>query len=395
MPPERIVVLGMHGGDPELSKRAASALADADLVVGGRRHLAAVAPPAARTAALEADVAAVLDTVEGETGSVVVLASGDPGFFGIVRSLAGRFGSPALEVHPAPSSVALAFARVGRNWDDAVVVSAHGRPLPAAVAVVLRHPKVAVLVSPEHAPSVLGRALVEAGCGDRSVFVCSRLGLDGEEIAETDLVGLAEGTWETLSVVVLLAPAPTRDPAKTLAWGLPEDRFAHRQAMITRAEVRAVALGKLDLPAAGVLWDIGAGSGSVAIEAARLCPGLAVHAVERDPADAERINANARDLEVPVRVHAAEAPDCLGALADPDRVFVGGGGLAVLDACMRRLRPAGQIVATYAALDRAAAAADRLGSLVQVHVARGRQLPDGGLRLAAENPVFVVWGPRP
>jgi precorrin-6Y C5,15-methyltransferase (decarboxylating) len=143
------------------------------------------------------------------------------------------------------------------------------------------------------------------------------------------------------------------------------------------------------------LWDVGAGSGSVAIEASLLSPGLRVYAIERDPADAGRIESNASRLGVSITVVHGAAPAALTGLPDPDRVFVGGGGLAVLDAVMARLRPGGQVVATFAAIDRAAAAADRLGQLVQIAAGRGARLPDGGWRLAAENPVFVVWGPNP
>ena len=164
--------------------------------------------------------------------------------------------------------------------------------------------------------------------------------------------------------------------------------------MVTKAEVRAVALGKLALPATGVLWDVGAGSGSVAIECSRLAPGLRVFAVERRADDVERIRRNARGTGV--MVVEGEAPAVLAGLPDPDRVFVGGGGLDVLESVVDRLRPGGLVVATYAALDRAAAAAGRLGQMVQVAVSRGAPLGgSGALRLAAENPVFVCWGPDP
>ncbi len=163
--------------------------------------------------------------------------------------------------------------------------------------------------------------------------------------------------------------------------------------MVTKSEVRAVALGKLALPADGVLWDVGAGSGSVAIECALLAPDLHVFAIERDPEDAGRIEENARHLGAAVTVVTGDAPEALADLPDPDRAFVGGGGLDVLDAVRARLAPGGRVVATYAALDRAAAAAERLGHLVQIAASRGERLPDGGWRLAAANPVFVVWGP--
>jgi precorrin-6Y C5,15-methyltransferase (decarboxylating) len=368
-----------------------------DLIVGGHRQLAAAAPADARTLAIEGDVAAVLDAVAAESGEVCVLASGDPGFFGIVRPLAARFLPSSLEVHPAPSSIALAFARLGVHWDDAAVVSAHGRPLPEAAALAAALPKVAVLVSPDSPPEALGKELLHIGAPHQQAAVCTRLGLPDESVTRVDLHQLASGTWDPLSVVVLFADEGRQVAAeKSVAWGvLPEAKFDHRAGMITKAEVRAVALSKLQLPSSGVLWDVGAGSGSVAVECARVAPGIEVYAVERNVEDVRRIEANAERLEAEVRVVCGEAPDCLAGLPDPDRVFVGGGGLDVLDAALARLRPAGRVVATFAAMDRAAAAADRLGALTQVAASRGERLPDGGWRLAAENPVFIAWGPTP
>jgi precorrin-6Y C5,15-methyltransferase (decarboxylating) len=394
--PEAIAVVGVGGdvgGPGGLGKDAARALEGADLVVGATRHLDALAPTARRRLVVGGDLGAVLDAVDAERGRVCVLASGDPGFFGIVRALAARFGPEALEVHPAPSSVALAFARLGLPWDDAVVVSAHGRSLAEAATRAATVSKAAVLTSPEASPQALGAALVALGARHHRVVVASRLGDGDETVSDTDLAGLAGAEWDPRSVVVLLDGPPVAT-APVLAWGLPDGGFAHRQGMLTKAEVRAVALGKLALPPAGVLWDVGAGSGSVAVECARLAPALRVVAVERDAADAARIRANTAAHGVAVEVVEDEAPACLRRLPAPDRAFVGGGGLTVLDAVLARLAPGGRVVATYAAVDRAAAAAGRLGRLVQVAVSRGEHLPGGGLRLAAENPVFVVWGPE-
>lgn len=389
--PERIAVVGV-AGDLAPGKEVQRLVETADVVVGGRRHLDALAPSASRRVVLAGDVGGALEEIANAEGTVCVLASGDPGFFGIVRALAERFGRSALEVHPAPSSVALAFARVGLPWDDAVVVSAHGRSLDVAADRVCAAPKAAVLVSPDNPPEALGQALLERGASHDLVVVCTRLGDPSEEVTDTDLHGLAAGTWDPLSVVVLIAGAGVG--SKSLVWGRPEAAFAHRNGMITKAEVRAVVLGKLDLPSEGVMWDVGAGSGSVAVECAALAPGLDVHAIERDGDDAQRARENARTHDVRVAVHHGEAPEALRALPDPDRAFVGGGGLHVLDAAISRTRAGGVIVATYAALDRAAAAADRLGSLVQLSVSRGERLPDGSFRLVALNPVFVVWGAK-
>jgi precorrin-6B C5,15-methyltransferase / cobalt-precorrin-6B C5,C15-methyltransferase len=252
--------------------------------------------------------------------------------------------------------------------------------------------KAAVLVSPDNPPEALGKELLSRGLAAAKVAVCSRLGLDGETVAHTDLAGLAGGVWDPLSVVVVLRGPPVAGTAQ-LSWGRPEQAFVHRAGMVTKSEVRAVGLSKLDLPTTGVLWDVGAGSGSIAIEASLLAPGLRVYAIERQPDDAARIQANTATLGSSVTIVEGEAPDVLAGLPDPDRIFVGGGGLAVLDAAVSRLRPRGRIVATFAAIDRAAAAADRLGHLVQLAPSRGSRLPDGGWRLAAENPVFIVWGP--
>jgi precorrin-6Y C5,15-methyltransferase (decarboxylating) len=286
----------------------------------------------------------------------------------------------------------MAFARLGLPWDDATVVSAHGRPLDAAVraAAAARSRKVAILTSPDNPPEAVGKALRAGGVEVGSVAVVSRIGDQAERVERLDLDALAAGSFDPMSVVVLARPSA----GPSLAWGLPEDAFAHPGGMITKSEARAVALGKLALPAAGVLWDLGAGSGSVGIECARLAPGLEVVAVERDPEQAARIRHNAARHGVSVTVVKGEAPAALDRCADPDRVFVGGGGLDVLDAALARLRPGGVIVATYTLVGRAVAAHERLGNLVQLSVSRAAPLGGLGFRLAPENPVFVCWGPQ-
>ncbi|MEW6477307.1 MAG: precorrin-6y C5,15-methyltransferase (decarboxylating) subunit CbiE [Actinomycetota bacterium] len=400
-----IAIVGFVG-DECFGRAAEAALRAADLVIATGRLLDVLpGDVGGKRVELAGSLGETLELVAERRAlgeRVCLLASGDPGFFGIVRVASARFGPEALEIHPAPSSVAVAFARAGVHWDDAVVVSAHGRPLAAAAEQVLPHPKAAVLTAPDQPPEALGRALLTAGCGPRRVTVCANLGHGDEAVTTTDLAGLAAGTFPPLAVVILQAPPASEPDAAggpfgapaTLVWGRPDDLYEHRAGMITKAEVRAVALGKLALPRTGVLWDVGAGSGSVAIECARLAPGLRVFAVERRPDDLARLRQNAADTGVVVVE--GEAPDVLAELPDPDRVFVGGGGLNVLESVMDRLRPAGVVVATYAALDRAAAAATRLGHMVQVAVSRGVPLGgSGALRLAAENPVFVCWGPDP
>lgn len=401
--PDRISVVSVSGEEAwPLSGPARRAVEGAATLVGSGRQLALALDAVdrarearVRTVETTGDISAVLDAVDKSSGSACVLASGDPGFFGIVRPLAQRFGADRLEVHPGPSAVSLAFARLGLPWDDAVVVSAHGRPLGPAVEAASSHHKVAVLVSPDQPPEELGRELLRSGAArwdpPLSIAVCANLGLPDEAVSRTDVHGLAHGCWEPLSVVVALRGEHVRRHPST-GWGLPNELFAHR--MITTAEVRAIVLGKLSLPTSGVVWDVGAGSGSVAIECARLRPGIRVLAVERGADEARSARANARDHDVRVEVVEGEAPQVLEGMPDPDRVFVGGGGSPVLHAALARLREGGRIVATYAAIDRASEAFRCLGSMVEVSVSRAGVLPDGGTRLRAENPVFVAWGPE-
>jgi len=392
--PPPVHVVGLLGGRP-VGQAAHDALQTAGLVAGGRDQLAAVAAlvaPGARTVLVGAGLAA-LDDVAAHRGPSCVLASGDPGFFGIVRSLSARLGDERLVVHPAPSSVALAFARLALPWDDAVVASCHTGDAVRAAAAVAHAPVAAVLCGPEAPPEAVGAALLAHGAHHRLVAVGTRLGEQGEQVQRcSDLSELAAGRFDHRSVVVLAHPSPAATRPAALPGGRPLSAFAHRASMITKPEVRSVVLGKLDLPERGVLWDVGAGSGSVAIEAALAAPGLRVIAVERDAGDAERTMANASALGAVVEVVVGAAPAALAGLPAPDRVFVGGGGLAVLDAGASALRGGGRIVATFAAVDRAAEAYRRLGSLVQVSVDRADVLPDGGIRFAADNPVFVAWG---
>jgi len=427
-----VSVIGVVGDTLEsVGPQARAALAESSVVAGGERHLDIWRDwrraqdvgkvQEVREIAMSDDAGTFARAVAaaarncGPDGLVAVLASGDPGFFGVLRSLCAAMDRERIRVFPAPSSVSVAFARLRVPWDDAVVVSAHGRPLADAVAAARVAPKSAILTSPDHPPEAVGKALMEAGARPDLVAVCSRLGCGDESVIELDLPALANGAFDPLSVVIVVGPGglqalgyspsgttarqnhlgsgQSARPGRVLAWGLPESAFLHRDGMVTKSEVRATSLGKLELPATGVLWDLGAGSASVAIECASLRPALTVFAIESDPEQASRAATNASAHGVAVHVIEGRAPEVLERLPDPDRVFVGGGGIEVLEAAIDRLRPGGRIVATFAAIDRAAVAAELLGSLVQLTAARGRRLESGGWRLDAGNPVFVAWGP--
>ncbi len=412
MTPVTVVGLDAAGAPPHPA--LAPALAAAGLVVGAARHLAAVrVPPGAATVALGPLAPAVRQLTAAVAAGVpaVVLASGDPGLFGIVRRL--RAAGLPLRVVPAVSSVAAAFARAGLPWDGAAVVTAHGRDPRPALNACRALPLVAVLTAPGAGATELGAGL--AGWSRRLV-VAEHLGTDAERVREVTPAQAAAETWSDPHVLLSIAPpdparsdrveaAPTggmrwnNQPAAAPAggWALPEIRYAHRDSMITKSEVRALAVARLHPGLGRLVWDIGAGSGSVGIECALL--GAAVLAVEQDVDSGATIRANAAAHAVDVRLVVGRAPAVLTGLPEPDAVFVGGGGTDVLAAVVAR-RP-DRVVLTLAALDRVAPAVGVLraaGYTVegsQLSAARLADLPGGSIRLAATNPVVVLTGERP
>ncbi|MEV4482586.1 precorrin-6y C5,15-methyltransferase (decarboxylating) subunit CbiE [Micromonospora coxensis] len=399
-----ITVVGIDAAGRPPHPGARDALARARLVVGAARHLAALPVPPDCPRVVLGPLAPALDRLAAAVAAgvpAVVLASGDPGLFGIVRRL--RAAGLSVRVLPAVSSVAAAFARAGLDWDGAAVLTAHGRDPGPALNACRALPAVAVLTAPGAGAAEIGAGL--AGW-PRRLVVAEHLGTDAERVTWTTPEEAAGRTWDDPHVLLSLAadalpPAvgamrADNQPAAAPAggWALPEAAYQHRDSMITKSEVRALAVARLRPRLGRLVWDVGAGSGSVGIECALL--GAAVIAVERDP-DAP-IAANAARHGTHLRVVTGHAPAALRDLPDPDAVFVGGGGTDVLAAVAAR-RPA-RVVLTLAALDRVAPAVHLLrdaGYTVdgsQLSAARLADLPGGSVRLAATNPVVVLTGER-
>ena len=385
-------------------------LEEVDLVVGGRRHLDAVTLPSHARVVVLGPVDEALQHVRlsydaGER--VVVLASGDPGFFGIVRRL--RAAGLPVTVRPALSSVTMAFARLGVPWEDALVVSAHGRELRPSLnawrRAVAAHRPVALLTEASTGPAALVEQLGDAFTG---CHVFERLGMPDEAHVEVlptepadaqrhEVIGpeaARRRQWnEPLVVVHPGTPSPAASwvagTAPVEAWALPDSAFVHRDGMLTKREVRAVVLPRL-APATGTLvWDVGAGSGSVGIECSRL--GSAVVCVEKE--DTTAITENADRHGAPVTVVRGQAPEVLAGLPHPDAVFVGGGGPDVV-AAVAAVRPK-RVVVTLATLERVAPTVAALEAYetdtVLVQVSHLSPLGEGS-RLVPANPVFVVAG---
>ncbi|MGW6735396.1 precorrin-6y C5,15-methyltransferase (decarboxylating) subunit CbiE [Streptomyces sp. NPDC055013] len=347
---DRVTVIGWDGSP--LTAAARSALGAATLVAGAAHHLALPeVPPAAERIRL-GSVALAARRIAGHRGTAVVLADGDPGFFGVVRTLrAPEFGLE-VEVVPAVSSVAAAFARAGMPWDDAQVVVAHPRTLRRAVNVCRAHTKVAVLTSPGAGPAELGLLLEGV---HRTFVICEELGTDREQVTVVTSDKAADHTWRDPNVVIVIGGKVAaaegggwiagRDPsAVPRGWTLPAEAYGGLMGEGELEPLRSAQLVRLGPRVGDLVWDIGCGSGAFATEAARA--GAAVIAVDRDPHACERTEANARGFGVQLQIVHGRAPHVLENLPEPDVVRIGGGGAAVVSAVADR-RP--QRIVTHAA----------------------------------------------
>ncbi|WP_326691918.1 MULTISPECIES: precorrin-6y C5,15-methyltransferase (decarboxylating) subunit CbiE [unclassified Streptomyces] len=354
---DRVTVIGWDGSP--LTDVARSALAAATLVAGAAHHLALpeVPPHAERIRLGSASLAA--RRIARHRGSAVVLADGDPGFFGVVRTLRAPEHGLEVEVVPAVSSVAAAFARAGMPWDDAQLVVAHSRTLRRAVNVCRAHNKVAVLTSPGAGPAEL--ALLLTGV-HRTFVICEALGTDREEVTVLTSDKVADHTWRDPNVVIVvggtgagaatgttqgsgwLAGHDVGYPPAVRGWALPMTEYAGQSAEATggarageSAQLRAAQLARLGPRIGDLVWDIGAGSGALAVEAARF--GAAVIAVDADADACARTYAAARRFGVQLEPVHGVAPHVLEDLPEPDVVRVGGGGVVTVTAVADR-RPA-------------------------------------------------------
>src|SRR5262245_51247921 len=288
-----IAVIGIgHDGPRGLSPAALAHITRAQVLAGGKRHLAFFPDWQGERLVISADVQSVVERLKAayQQHKTVVLASGDPLFYGIGRLLLEAFPKDDLLFLPHVSSVQLAFASIKESWHDACVVSLHGRPMQGLLPALQQHAaKIAVLTDTHNHPAAIAQFLCAHGLADYTLWVCEELGGPGERITCWTPESIQEQTFSPLNVAILLRQAslPPRErdtssrvPEALPLLGIPEEAIAHRQGMITKRELRLLALCYLALRPGDVLWDIGAGSGSVSVEAARLSASLQVFAVE-------------------------------------------------------------------------------------------------------------------
>ncbi|SEL82381.1 precorrin-6Y C5,15-methyltransferase (decarboxylating) [Roseateles sp. YR242] len=424
------VVGVLDDGMASLSATAGALIRSADVVIGGSRTLelfGAFFKPGAVRHDLTGALTQVPDWVRAAREAMkrcVVLATGDPLCHGIAPYLAQHLCIDALEIHPNLSTLQLACARIGLAWQDARIVSAHGKdagewargslpshglyPLAQALRV---NDRLLVLTSPVNSPDRIARLLLAEGLGDDFHMAVAERLLQPEErvlpqLSPTEAAGM---TFADLNVVLLWRHLP---PARPVRFGLADTAYHQRQpdkGLITKQEVRAVSLARLQLRADSIVWDIGAGSGSVGLEAARLCPQGHVFAIEKNEADVAiaRRNHEAFGVSNYSLAH-GKAPEGLEDWLAPDAVFVGGSGgeLSVLiGKILGRLRPQGRLVMNFVTLENLATATAALQALagegvawdvLQIQAARSKPILHMN-RMVAENPVWIVcaWRGEP
>ncbi len=413
--PVHVVGIGLDGvaGLPESTRQL---VAQAKLLVGSDRHLSYFPDhPADRLVLgnLQQAIATIRQHLEAAIAiPIVVLTSGDPLFFGFGRLILAEFPAEQLTFHPHLSSVQLAFSRIKVPWQDAQVVSVHGRSLEELTPVLQQGAeKIAILTDAVNSPAAIAQLIDSLELPHTyQMWVCENLGGAEEQIYRLPLLELNFREFAPLNVVILLRQAASEvevDLTQLPQFGIPDSlfhSFRDRPGLMTKREVRILALGELALQPDQIVWDIGAGTGSVAIEMGRLCPTSTVYAIEKTAAGVGLITKNAQRFRVAnvVPVSGA-APAACGDLPDPDRIFIGGSGgnlAAILDLAAIRLVASGLVVlaiATFEHLSQVMSWLERQKTqrclwehrLLQVQLSRS--VPVGPLtRLSPLNPVTLV-----
>ncbi len=422
--PECHVIGVLDDGADGLGRAALARIREADLLIGHARTLALFAQairPDCETRDLAGALTQVPDWVEAGLAQgkrVVVLATGDPLCHGIGRYLIGRLGADRCRVLPNVSVMQLAFARLGLAWQDARIVSVHGRDtgewhadagpehgLYPLLRAIRRDELLAIFTSPENDPGRIARMLeTESLAEDYEMAVAEKLLLPEERVSDfRPACEIGARRFGEPNVVILRPREPRPEP---VLFGLPDAAYHQRKpqsGLITKREVRAVSLAWLALRRDSIVWDIGAGSGSVGLEAARLCPDGFVYAIEKNAEDVAIVQRNRRRMRLTNhRIVHGRAPAGLDCWPDPDAVFIGGSGgelAQLIDIALARLRPGGRLVVNVVTLENLHHATARLQEreadweLCQLSVARNKPILDMQ-RLAPENPVWIIGAQR-
>jgi precorrin-6B C5,15-methyltransferase / cobalt-precorrin-6B C5,C15-methyltransferase len=359
-----------------LTPAARRLIAQADFVVGGRRHLALAGSLKAETLVWPSPIENALDAIERHRGqSVCVLASGDPFFFGVGAMLMRRFAADEMISIPAPSAFALAASRLGWSQQDCALLTLHGRPLEAIIPHLQPGARILALSWDDATPAKLAGLLTARGMGRSKLTICEAMGGPTERIRTAEACGFALDNIAALNTIALEVVAEQGARVLPRVAGLADEWFEH-DGQITKREIRAITLSALAPRRGELLWDVGSGSGSIAIEWMLADPTNKAVAIEARHERAERIARNALSFGVPgLSVVAGEAPHAFVDLPRPDAIFIGGGASApgVIEQACGALEAGGRLVVNAVTLETQAACVDWRtrwgGELAQIAIA--------------------------
>ena len=410
---EKVHIIGIgEDGLNGLTDRARRLLEEADLLIGENHLLALAGSTRAQRLAVGTNLNDAVRWIEAALDKrTVVLAGGDPMFYGVARYLCDKLGKDRFEVLPHVSSMQLAFARVKESWEEAFLTNLASHSVETVLEQIRGAEKVGLFTSEECPPSVVVETLLQHQIDYFTVYVCENLGSPDERVTQGELAEIARHDFSPLNVMILVRKPHVPDrPSEAIGrrlFGNPDEAFLQsrpKRGLLTPAEIRSMALAEMDLGPASVVWDIGAGSGSVAIEAAQIASGGTVFAIEMDPEDHQLIIENAKRFGVANLVPVlGRAPEAWESLPDPDSVFVGGSGRGIsrlVEEAYGRLRVGGRLVATMGSLDNVTEVHQLLRSYCthvkvwMVHLARGTHQMDR-IRLESLNPTFLVAVVKP
>ncbi len=401
-----IIGIGDDGLDA-VPESARQLILSADLLVGSERSLALVPEATGERLTVGSDLDQVVEQINaaGKVKTAVVV-SGDPLFYGLARFLCDRLGQDRCEIVPHVSSMQLAFARVKQNWDEAYLTNLAQHTLETVVERVRTAEKVGLFTTEECGPAEVAQAMSDRRIDYFTIYVCENLGARNERVTRGSVAEIASQSFQPLNVMVLVrdseAPDRPREPLVRSLFGNPDEVFVQstpKHGLLTPAEVRAMALAQMALDSRSIVWDVGAGCGSVSVEAAQLALGGQVYAIEQDAEDIALIQENAERFGVKnVLPILGKAPEAWADLPDPDAVFLEGSGREVVriaELAFDRMSPRGRLVANLVsieALNELREVLTKRTAQVQVwmiNVARGTDQLER-LRFDALNPTFLI-----
>ncbi|MBN1930190.1 MAG: precorrin-6y C5,15-methyltransferase (decarboxylating) subunit CbiE [Desulfobacterales bacterium] len=402
-----VTIIGMGLTPNDLTTEHLKIIHQAQILIGGKRLLDFFQDFVGVKKEITRDLKGIIQHIKDrmEKKSIVVLTSGDPLFFGIGSLLVKSLGPKNVVIYPNISSVAVAFSRIKEPWQAAEVISLHGRAHENKLLEALTKKKwIVVLTDPSRNPAWLANFLIEKGIDNLQMCVLEQLGTSSERIDWYELSRAVKEQFQEPNLVILKRYDSQPVEKTDLHLGMPDMLYTHENGLITKAEVRAVTLSKLQLMPEHVLWDLGAGSGSIAIEASLFVTKGKIFAVEKKSDRIAQIQCNQNRFGAKnLQIIQAVLPKGLEDLPRPDRVFIGGGGRnleKIIRAADSYLKNNGKIVINTVLLPNIDTALQTLKSLgfktdiIQIQTCRGQSMP-WGERLKSENPVWIISGEKP